>query len=63
MLQNGVRILAFDGFKRMSSVIKYQDFMPDPSDARPIKGREYFLPLGKRRAHSPQTVLLENFPC
>jgi hypothetical protein len=39
MLQNGVRILAFDGFKRMSSVIKYQDFMPDPSDLAPLNFR------------------------
>ena len=31
--------------------------------ARAIKGRQYFLPIGKRRAHSPQPVLLENFPC
>ena len=37
------------------------DIRLDP--ARAIKGREYFLPLGKRRAHSPQAVLLENFPC
>ena len=35
---------------------------PCRTHARAIKSGEYFLPLGKRRAHSPQTVLLENFP-
>jgi hypothetical protein len=30
--QNAGPILAFDGFKRVISVIKYQEFMPDPSD-------------------------------
>ena len=36
---------------------------PCRTHARTIEGREYFLPLAKRRAHSPQTVLLEDFPC
>jgi hypothetical protein len=33
--QNARPILAFDGFKRVISVIKYQEFMPAPSDADP----------------------------
>ena len=36
---------------------------PCRTHARTIKGREYFLPLGKRCAHSSQAVLFENFPC
>jgi hypothetical protein len=36
---------------------------PCGTHARAIKGREYFLPLGKRCEHTPQIVLLENFPC
>jgi hypothetical protein len=32
--QNARSILAFDGFKRVISGIKYQEFMPDPSDLR-----------------------------
>ncbi len=29
----------------------------------PVKGGENFLPLGKRRAHTPKIILLENLPC
>ena len=32
MRQNARPILVFDGFKSVISVIKYQQFMPDPSD-------------------------------
>jgi len=30
--QNAMQIFVFDGFKRVLSVIKCQEFMPDPSD-------------------------------
>ena len=32
MRQNARPILVFDGFKSVISVIKYQEFMPDPSE-------------------------------
>jgi hypothetical protein len=32
MRQNAGPILALAGFKRVISVFKYQEFMPDPSD-------------------------------
>ena len=31
--QNAMQIFVFDGFKRVLSVIKCQEFMPDPSDS------------------------------
>jgi hypothetical protein len=34
-----------------------------PLMPEPIKGWENFLPLAKRRAHSPETSPLEKFPC
>ena len=36
---------------------------PYRTHARAIKGCGNFLPFAKRRAHTPRTVLLENFPC
>ena len=38
------------------------DGKPCRTHARAIESREYFLPLGNRRAHSPQTVLLRISP-
>ena len=36
---------------------------PCLTHSRAIISRGYFLPLGKRCAHSSQAVLFENFPC
>ena len=41
MRQNAGRILAIVGFKRLISVIKYQELTPDPSD-------RYKVPVSKK---------------
>jgi hypothetical protein len=46
MRQNAGPIHAFAGFKRLISVIKYQELMPDPFDlwTRSSRGHEDFTP-------------------
>jgi hypothetical protein len=41
--QNAMQIFVFDGFKRVLSVIKCQEFMPDPSDLASDVGAGLFF--------------------